>query len=1117
LVAGSYFLLARIGLLTISNPSKIPVIWLAGGLLLALLLLNDWRRWWWLVGAALAADVIAQLAAGRTVPVAIGFAAAGCAETVLAAIVVKRLLDPPYTLDRLRSALVLTVAAAAASAVGALLGAAVAAAGLGTGYGAAWVLSWLVSFVGLLAATPVVLALADAYGGIKGRVKPPSVAQIVEVVVVLGGLTAVSLVIFTRPVHGSRLFFDFGYPTLPFLVWAALRFGSRGGPFAMLLLWAIATAGTVSGRGPFTSAAYGTHGHLLQLEAFLAISCLITVLGGALADEFRRRERRLTATNFRLEQEGEALRAAQQRFHSVLESTPDGMLVVDEAGKILLVNAEAERLFGYSREELVGAQLEMLVPERYREAHIAIRRRYVENPTTRRIGPGLDLRLLRKDGRELEVEIRLSALPSNGHIQISAAVRDVSDRRQLIERLEQRGRLMDLVHDAIIVRDPADSSIGYWNRAASEIYGYSAEQALGRTVHELLQTEPPEPLEAIDAQLAERGRWEGEVHQVRADGRRILVSSRLGLQRDERGEPVAVIEHNSDITEQRRVEEAKYRLAAMVEHTDDAVVGGTIDGKITEWNRGAQRLYGYTAEEAIGQPADMLMPPERRAQELKTLARVYDGEAFRQYETVRIRKDGTPVHVSLTVSPIKDGRGRVVAASAIGRDITERKRFEDQLRHLADHDYLTGLFNRRRFDEELQREIARAQRYGTGGTVLAIDIDHFKYVNDSLGHSAGDALIGIVAELFRKRLRETDMIARLGGDEFGVILPGVERDEAEVVAKGLLEAIRAEKSFQLPRTLRQLTASIGIAPFADVAELTSEDLLVEADIAMYDAKEAGRDRMAVYGSTDGRQGRLKARMTWGDRIHRALEEDRFVLHAQPILSLDGDRAPRHELLVRMVGDNGDVIPPNSFLFIAERMDLIQEIDRWVLREACGLLADQQRSGAEVKLAVNLSAKSIADPSLPEAMAEILAAAGADGSGLCIEVTETAAIVNVDRARRFATQISELGCEFALDDFGAGFATFYYLKHLPFDYLKIDGEFVQGIVGSLTDQLVVKSLAEIAHGLGKRTIAEFVSSRGALDLLREYGIDYAQGFFISESKPLDEIDLTQPAGVAPPAA
>ncbi len=282
---------------------------------------------------------------------------------------------------------------------------------------------------------------------------------------------------------------------------------------------------------------------------------------------------------------------------------------------------------------------------------------------------------------------------------------------------------------------------------------------------------------------------------------------------------------------------------------------------------------------------------------------------------------------------------------------------------------------------------------------------------------------------------------------------------------------------------------------------------------MYDAKEAGRDRVAVYSAAEGREGRMKARLTWADRIRRALVEERFVLHAMPILSLNGDLAPRHELLLRMLGDNGELILPGMFLDIAERMDLVQEIDRWVLREACRLLGQEQRAGSDLLLEVNLSAKSVGDADLPGMIADELEAAGADGSGLCVEMTETAAIVNLERAKQFAAQVAELGCEFALDDFGAGFASFYYLKHLPFDYLKIDGEFIQGICTSQTDQLVVRSLVDIAHGLGKRTIAEFVGGREALDLLRCYQVDYAQGSYVASSRPLAEVNLAQRAAIA----
>ncbi len=444
--------------------------------------------------------------------------------------------------------------------------------------------------------------------------------------------------------------------------------------------------------------------------------------------------------------------------------------------------------------------------------------------------------------------------------------------------------------------------------------------------------------------------------------------------------------------------------------------------------------------------------------------------------------------------------------SELRREIAERQRYEAQLQHLADHDSLTGLFNRRRFNEELEHELARARRSGTPGAVLSIDLDDFKYVNDSLGHSTGDRLISETAALLARRVRASDVIARIGGDEFALILPGVDESEAELVAHALLKAVREDLKVDFAGGSRAVTASAGIAPYSPAGDLSGEELLVQADIAMYDAKEAGRNCAALYSSTDERHERMQARLTWGERIRRALEHDRLVLYAQPIVPLGRDGVARHELLVRMLDDDGGLIAPGAFLPIAERMDLIDRIDRWVVSEAIRLLGTEQRAGHKLMLNVNLSAASVGDEGLPDDIARALEHERADGRGLCFEITESVAIINMERARRFAARIAKLGCQFALDDFGTGFASFYYVKHLPFDYLKIDGEFVQDLAGNRTDQLVVKSITEIARGLGKRTIAEFVSDAHTLELLRSYGVDYAQGYHISKPTPVAQTNL-----------
>lgn len=546
-------------------------LWPAGGFLLGVLLLSERRRWPWLLPSATAAGLAAQLAVGRATPVAVGLTAANCAESLLAALGWRRLASGRLRLDALHSVLVFALAGVTAAGVTALLGAGVLALGMGSPYWITWVLLWLADSVGILVITPVVLVTVDVA---RGDVRP-SLLRVVEEALVLAGLAAVAFGIFTRPVGGSRLLLDFVFPVFPFLLWASLRFRSRGDPFATLVLWAIAGAGTVSNLGRYTSPAYGSTVRMLQMETFLALASFGVLVGAGRADELRQRERSLARSNARLRREGELLRKAEERFRGLLEAAPGAIVIIDEAGAMQLVNAQAEQLFGYPREELIGETLELLVPERSRAGHVHLRSTFFANPTTRPMGRGLELRIVRKDGSELPVEITLGALETNAGVLVSAAVRDIRERKRLVEELEQRGRLMDLVHDAIIVREPTEGRTSYWNREAEEIYGYSAAAACGRIVHELLRTEFPESVEAIKRRLLTRGRWEGELWHIRGDGRRILVSTRQALQRGEQGEPIAVIELHSDITEQRRMEEAQSRLAAMVEHSDDAILGKT--------------------------------------------------------------------------------------------------------------------------------------------------------------------------------------------------------------------------------------------------------------------------------------------------------------------------------------------------------------------------------------------------------------------------------------------------------------------------------------------------------------------------------------------------------------
>jgi EAL domain-containing protein (putative c-di-GMP-specific phosphodiesterase class I) len=336
-------------------------------------------------------------------------------------------------------------------------------------------------------------------------------------------------------------------------------------------------------------------------------------------------------------------------------------------------------------------------------------------------------------------------------------------------------------------------------------------------------------------------------------------------------------------------------------------------------------------------------------------------------------------------------------------------------------------------------------------------------------------------------------VARLGGDEFGVLLPAANPVQARRVAELLAEAVREHAPLVSGQPVK-LSTSIGIACFGH-NEADPDELLAAADLAMYDAKETGRDRIGMASAETVDQRSLKARIQWLERIQRALDDDGFIVFCQPIAEIASGQISQYELLLRMEDENGQIVPPTAFLSTAERFDLIQHIDRWMIRQAIKLIREHAAAGRELRLEVNISAKSLADPGLPGAIEEELRSSGINPSLLILEITETAAISNMDEAVEFATRLSRLGCGFALDDFGRGFGSFYYLKHLPLNYLKIDGDFIRNLAHDLVDQQVVKAVVQVAKALGYQTIAEYVQDEATILALRHYGVDYMQGFHV----------------------
>jgi diguanylate cyclase (GGDEF)-like protein/PAS domain S-box-containing protein len=679
-------------------------------------------------------------------------------------------------------------------------------------------------------------------------------------------------------------------------------------------------------------------------------------------------------------------------------------------------------------------------------------------------------------------------------------------RRQARRRADAVAILESL--DPAVLGQDLDGVVGTWSSGAERLYGYSALEMVG---HELATVVP----------LSRRS-WEGDVLRASVlaglcdsyetvrlckDGSEIAVVVQSSPIRDASGGVVGISTIESSVAGVDRppIPVADALLLSSFEGAPIGIALLSVDpssaGHVMRANAALSELTGRSREALAGIDIRGLIHPDDEATDGAAMTRLCAAEidCF-HLEQRLLHAERHVVWVTVDASLVRDADGRALYCIRQLQDIDERKRYEGELGYLVEHDPLTGLLNRRGFVRELKHEMAYARRYGGDGAVLFLDLDDFKAVNDTLGHAAGDEVLSEIARVVGRRLRQTDVFARLGGDEFAVLLPHTTPADAQRLSAGLLDAVREECGPALPDG-RRVSLSIGVGGFQERGvDQSAEGILVEADGAMYSAKEAGKARVVVASAATSVS---TSRLTWTERVGRAVRDGLFELHCQPIVDFATDAIARWELLLRLPGAGGELILPSQFLYTAERSGLILEIDRWVLGEAIRLIAEQQRAGREVCFEVNISGRSVGDSQLLALIEQSLERTAIDPANLILEVTETAAIANMDRARGFATTLQSLGCGFALDDFGAGFGSFYYLKHIPFDYVKIDGEFIRSLPTSSTDRLIVDSIVQMSKGLGKYTIAEFVGDRETVEVLKQSGVDFGQGYHLGKPIPVSE--------------
>lgn len=607
--------------------------------------------------------------------------------------------------------------------------------------------------------------------------------------------------------------------------------------------------------------------------------------------------------------------------------------------------------------------------------------------------------------------------------------------------------------------------------------------------------------------MTSRGDEEAAVEAMKAGALHYVVKSAEALANMPQIAESALREWRH-VVERRRAEAAlqasERRYRTLYDNTPAMFFTIDTDGAILSANRFAADQLGTTVEELNARHFLDLCTEDVRRAAAPLLGQCFlRPDKLTRWQTCLERPRGESIWVKTTASALRDDQDELTVLM-VCEDITEAYHLSRKLSFEASHDPLTSLYNRREFERRLERALEESREEEATHALCYLDLDQFKVINDSCGHLAGDTLLRQLGELLRSRLRKGDCLARLGGDEFGVLLRHCTPEDALHVAESFRGWI-TDYRFHWEDQVFSIGVSIGVVPItSDLGTIIN--VLGAADRACYAAKDQGRNRIHLYLEDDAALNRRRGEMQWVARIHRAFDDRRFRLDYQPIVPVEGDGpVSRYEVLVRLLDEDEGLVFPGSFLPAAERYNLIGRLDRWVVETVLRRLASHPRHLRRLEsCAINLSGWTLGDETFLAFCERQFEETGVSPEKICFEITETTAITNLAQATKLMQSMKELGCRFALDDFGSGVSSFAYLKRLPVDFLKIDGLFVKDIVSDPIDAAVVRSINEIAHAMGKQTIAEFVEDSAILESLLAMGVDYAQGYHVGRPRPFSRL-------------
>jgi diguanylate cyclase (GGDEF)-like protein/PAS domain S-box-containing protein len=791
----------------------------------------------------------------------------------------------------------------------------------------------------------------------------------------------------------------------------------------------------------------------------------------------------------------ELLRESEERYRNVVELSPDAIFVHMD-NKLTFVNTAAVKLIGAkSADELVGRDIMELVHPDFRNT---VRSRLNVLSRGREV-PLIEEKFLRVDGTPVDVEVAAIGFHHGGRPAVQVVARDISERKAFEESLRQsETRYRDLFENAndIVYTHDLDGRITSMNFAGLRAGGYSLDEALSMNVRELVAPEYRERADqAFRAKLAngvESTSYELEV--LARDGRRVPVEINTRLMyRD--GKPVGVQGIARDITE-RKAHEARFRL--LFERNLAGVFRSTMDGHILECNDAMARIFGFerNAEMLSVVALDLYVEQQDRERYLQKLR---EQRSLTNFELRMKRRDGTPIWVLENVTLLEHD---VIEGTII--DITDRKTAHEQIEWQAYHDALTGLPNRLLFRDRITMALAHARRSGRSSAVMFLDLDQFKLVNDTLGHTIGDGLLQAVANRLVNCVRAEDTVARMGGDEFTILLSDVgDRRAAATVAQKVLDSIGQ------PLVVEQhelfATTSIGISVFPDDGS-DAETLLKNADRAMYRAKELGRNNFQFVASASADS--AAERLTLESSLHHAFEREQFVVHYQPMVELASGRVVGAEALIRWSHPDFGLMPPDDFIPIAEETRLIIPMGEWVLRTACRQMKAWHDTGhAGLRVAVNLSPRQFQQRDLSSMIERVLAETGFPPQCLDLEITESTAMQNAELSLSIMRRLKEMGIRISIDDFGTGYSSLNYLKRFPIDTVKIDQDFVRDLGAESSDGAIISAVISMARALRLRVVAEGVETEEQLAFLQREQCAEIQGFLYSQPVPAAEFEAT----------